>query len=174
MSDIASALPGAPAPYMLDEADGDKIVMFDQMFTLLTTNPETSGEFDAFFNDGPAGDPVPPHFHAKTHETFFVVSGAVQLWIDDRAGYRETRVLEAGGFGFVPRGAVHSYRMTKPSRVFGVTSGGFTDFFRAVGKPTDIAGAPAPDQIYIPDFALMAAKGAEHDVNFIDGFELWD
>jgi len=171
---IPSALPGAPAPYFLDEVQGDKLVMFDQLFTLLTTGTQNEGQFDAFVTEGRPGRPVPAHYHALTHETFFVLEGAIRLWMDDRNGFRETRILEAGGFGFVPKGTVHSYRIERTGRIFGVTSAPFTDFFRAVGAPTDIPGIPEPDRFHIPPFERMAAAGAEHDVNFVEGYELFD
>lgn len=174
MSDAASLLPASPAPYFLDEVQGDKLVVFDQLFTLVTTRAQTEDQFDAFFTDGNPGQPVPPHFHALTHETFFVVEGAIQLWIDDRAGFRETRILEAGGFGYVPKNCVHSYRIVKRGRIFGVTSGGFSDFFRAIGRPTDTAGIPGPGDMHIPSPEFMAQQGAIHDVNFVPGYELWD
>ena len=134
MSELApleSLLPTAPLPYLLGDGEGDKLVLFDQLFTLLTTSPQTAGQFDAFITEGRPGRPVPPHFHAETHETFFVLEGAIRLWIDDQRGNRETRILEAGGFGFVPKDTIHSYRIERTGKIFGVTSAGFTDFFRA-------------------------------------------
>ena len=167
-------LPAEPSPYFLGEGDGDKLVLFDQLFTLLTTSPQTNGEFDAFVTEGRPGQPVPPHFHALTHETFFVLEGAIRLWVDDQNGFRETRILEAGEFGFVPKDTIHSYRIERPGKVFGVTSGGFSDFFRAVARPTDQAGIPDPPQFHIPPFEKMASEGARHDVNFVAGYELFD
>lgn len=175
MSDaITSHLPSAPNPYLLNDGEGDKLVLFDQLFTLLTTSPQTSGEFDAFLTEGRPGQAVPPHFHARTHETFFVMEGAIRLWVDDQHGNRETRILEAGGFGFVPKNTIHSYRIERTGKIFGVTSGGFSDFFRAIAKPTDKPGIPEPADFHIPPFELMAQQGAEHDVNFVAGYELFD
>lgn len=169
-----SALPTQPAPYFLGAAEGDKLVMFDQLFTLLVTAAQTEREFDSFLTEGRPGQAVPAHFHALTHETFFVIEGAIRLWVDDQNGHRETRILEAGDFGYVPKNTIHSYRIERTGKVFGVTSGGFSDFFRAVGRPTDTAGIPEPADYFIPDFAMMAAEGARHDVNFVAGYELFD
>ncbi len=170
----SSSLPGDPSPYLLTEGEGDKLVLFDQLFTLLTTSPQTEGQFDAFLTRGRPGDAVPPHFHALTHETFFVVDGEIRLWIDDRNGTRETRVLEPGGFGYVPKNVIHSYRIERTATIFGVTSAGFTDFFRAIGRPTYTPGIPEPADFHIPPFELMGAEGARHDVNFVPGYELFD
>lgn len=169
-----SALPAGPNPYFLDDGTGDKLVLFDQLFTLLTTSPQTGGEFDAFLTEGRPGQAVPPHFHAKTHETFFVLEGAIRLWMDDRQGRRETRILEAGAFGYVPRDTIHSYRIERTGKIFGVTSGGFSDYFRAVARPTDKPGIPEPAEFHIPSFEEMARQGAQHDVNFVAGYELFD
>lgn len=169
-----SALPAQPAPYFLGAAEGDKLVMFDQLFTLLVTAAQTEREFDSFLTEGRPGQAVPAHFHALTHETFFVIEGAIRLWVDDQNGHRETRILEAGDFGYVPKNTIHSYRIERTGKVFGVTSGGFSDFFRAVGRPTGTAGIPEPADYFIPDFATMAAEGARHDVNFVAGYELFD
>ncbi|AZS38379.1 Quercetin 2,3-dioxygenase [Microbacterium lemovicicum] len=171
---LDDSLPEALVPYLLTEGQGQKIVLFDQLFTLLTTGAQTERQFDAFVTVGRPGQAVPAHFHARTNETFFVLDGEVRLWIDDRKGVRETRILEAGGFGFVPRDTIHSYRIEKTARIFGVTSAGFTDFFRAVGRPTTTPGIPGPGEVHIPSFAEMGSRGAEHDVNFVPGYELFD
>ncbi|MFK4759824.1 quercetin 2,3-dioxygenase [Microbacterium sp. ZW T5_45] len=170
----ATALPAGPLPYFLADGEGDKLVLFDQLFTLLTTSPQTEGQFDAFLTEGRPGRPVPPHFHALTHETFFVLEGAIRLWVDDQQGFRETRIIEAGGFGYVPKNAIHSYRIEQTGKIFGITSAGFSDFFRAVARPTDVAGIPTPDAFHIPSPEFFQAQGAEHDVNFVDGYELFD
>ena len=171
---IPSSLPDAPAPYVLGEAAGDKLVLFDQLFTLLTTARQTEGQFDSFITEGRPGRPVPPHFHALTQETFFVMEGAIRLWTDDRNGRRETRILEAGEFGYVPKGTIHSYRIERTAKILGVTSGGFSDFFRAVGRPTSTPGIHEPADFHIPSFEVMGAEGARHDVNFVAGYELFD
>lgn len=170
----ASALPAAPVPYFLAEGEGDKLVMFDQLFTILASSPQTSGQFDSFVTEGRPGRPVPPHFHAHTHETFFVLEGAIRLWVDDQQGIRETRIIEAGGFGYVPKNTIHSYRIERTGKIFGVTSAGFSDFFRAVGRPTDVPGIPSPEAFHIPSPEVMQAQGELRDVHFVPGYELFD
>src|SRR3954470_870534 len=71
-------------PYFLRDGEGEKVVMFDQLFTLLVSGHHSNGEFDSFVSEGRPGQAVPPHFHARTYETFFVLDGAVRLWVDDK------------------------------------------------------------------------------------------
>jgi quercetin 2,3-dioxygenase len=161
-------------PYFLRNGEGEKIVMFDQLFTLLVSGAENDGQYDSFVSEGNPGQAVPPHFHARTYETFFVLDGAVRLWLDDRNGFRETRILEPGDFAFVPKNTIHSYRIEKSARLTGITTAGFFDFFRAVGGRTEKAGLPQPPDFHIPPFELMGREGARHDVNFVQGYELFD
>ena len=166
--------PHTDIPYFLRNGEGEKIVMFDQLFTLLVSGAHNDGQYDSFVSEGRPGQAVPPHFHARTYETFFVLEGAVRLWLDDQNGFKETRILEPGDFGFVPKNTIHSYRIEKTARLTGITTAGFFDFFRAVGGPTDKAGIPEPSEFHIPPFALLGAEGARHDVNFVQGYELFD
>lgn len=167
MTEPTTALPGAPKPYYLDAAGGDKLIVFDQLFTLLVEGAETEDQYDMFESIGHAGDPVPPHFHPHTHETFFVIEGAVRLWMDDRNGFLENRLLGPGEFGFVPAGVIHSYRLEATSRLVGTSSGGFTGFFREIGKLTSTPGIPTPENIHVPSFEQMAAAGATYGTTFL-------
>jgi len=175
MSDVrADTEVSVDRPYFLRDGEGEKIVMFDQLFTQLVSGSVNDGQFDSFVSEGNPGRAVPAHFHAHTYETFFVLEGAVRLWVDDQHGLRETRILEPGDFAFVPKNTIHSYRIEKTARLTGITTAGFFDFFRAVGGPTDKAGIPAPPDFHIPPFELMGREGARHDVNFVESYELFD
>ena len=176
MTDVEneSTTPHTDIPYFLRDGEGEKIVMFDQLFTLLVSGHHSNGEFDSFASEGRPGQAVPPHFHARTYETFFVLDGTVRLWVDDKHGMRETQILEPGDFAFVPKNTIHSYRIEKTARLTGITSAGFFEFFRAVGDATDKAGIPEPADFHIPPFELMGREGARHDMNFVQGYELFD
>lgn len=164
----------ADVPFFLSSGEGEKIVMFDQLFTLLVSGQRNEDQFDSFISEGRPGQAVPAHLHKRTYETFFVLDGSVRLWLDDTNGFRETRILEPGDFAFVPRNTIHSYRIEKTARLTGITSAGFFDFFRAVGGRTEKAGIPEPADFHIPPFELLGAEGARHDVHFVRGYELFD
>lgn len=72
----------------------------------LATGASTRGEFGLYRWDAKAHTPGPSaHFHRTMSESFFIVSGMVQLfngerWID----------AVAGDFLFVPEGGVHGFR----------------------------------------------------------------
>jgi mannose-6-phosphate isomerase-like protein (cupin superfamily) len=72
----------------------------------LATGESTNGQFGLYrWNMSPAVSGPDPHFHRSISESFFVISGAIQLydgktWVDARPG----------DFLFVPEGGIHGFR----------------------------------------------------------------
>jgi quercetin 2,3-dioxygenase len=161
-------LPGTPTPFFLEPGEGEKSVVFDTTFNILLSGDETEGQFGAFTTVGPTGERIPAHYHPNAHEIFFILDGAVQLWIDDEKGFSENRILKQGGFGYIPKGAVHAFQMVEASRVFGISTGGFERFFNALGTPTDDPGVPPVP--YIPPFPQMLAAGEKYGTVFLPDF----
>jgi quercetin 2,3-dioxygenase len=164
----AGILPGKPAPYFLEAGEGEKSIVFDTTFNILLSGDETEGQFGAFTTVGPAGEQIPAHYHPNAHEIFYILDGAVRLWLDDQAGFKEDRVLKAGAFAFIPRGTVHAFQMEEASRVFGIATGGFERFFDAMGTPTDDPGVPPVP--YITPFPQMLAAGQKYGTVFLPDF----
>ncbi|NEM92267.1 quercetin 2,3-dioxygenase [Galbitalea soli] len=171
-SPFEGILPGAPLPYFLRNGEGEKSIVFDTVFDILLSADETEGQYGAFTTIGPKGDRIPAHQHPTTHEIFYVVEGAVGLWLDDQADYHEKRVLEAGDFAFVPKGIVHAYQNLATSKIFGVGTGGFERFFHGIGTPTD--SAEIPTRPYIPPFEQMLAAGQKYGTVFLPEFSFRD
>ena len=161
-------LPGKPAPFYLEPGEGEKSVVFDTTFNILLSGDETENQYGVFTTDGPTGEMIPPHLHPWAHEIFYIVDGGVHLWMDDQAGFKEDRILETGGFAFIPKNTVHAFQMVKPSRVLGVATGGFERFFHAIGTPTDVPGIPAVP--YIPSREEMMQAGQKYGTVFMPGF----
>ena len=72
----------------------------------LATGASTGGKFGLYRWDmGPTAGGAQPHFHRTFTESFFVVSGAVEM-------YDGERWFEAGpgAFTFVPEGGLHGFR----------------------------------------------------------------
>jgi mannose-6-phosphate isomerase-like protein (cupin superfamily) len=72
----------------------------------LATGGTTHGQFGLYRWDfkGPPGGPD-PHFHRSISESFFVLSGTVQLF--DGRRWRDGR---PGDFLYVPEGGIHAFR----------------------------------------------------------------
>jgi quercetin 2,3-dioxygenase len=161
-------LPGSPQPFYLDQGQGEKSIVFDQLFTILLTGDETDGQYGAFTVDAPKGDRIPPHLHTNAHEIFYVVDGEVTVWMDDQKGFQGRKTLAKGDFGFVPLNTVHAFRVESEVRIFGVNTGGFERFFHAIGTPTD--DPTSPPVPYITPFPQLLAAGEKFGTIFMPDF----
>ena len=109
--------------------------------TILTT-AETGGTMSITESISPPGSGPPRHVHHDADETFVLLSGDSDFWLD---GQRIAR--GPGQTFFVPRGKEHTFRVVGdlPARHLTIlTPGGFEGFFAemAVGQyriPEDMA-----------------------------------
>ncbi|MCG6882491.1 MAG: cupin domain-containing protein [Silicimonas sp.] len=103
----------------------------------------------------PAGSGPPRHVHDDADETFVMVEGRIELWIDG-----VTSFVDAGEAATVPRGAEHTFRVTDdgPARKLVILApGGFEGFF------ADMAAG----QFRIPeDMAQIGESAARHHLRF--------
>jgi mannose-6-phosphate isomerase-like protein (cupin superfamily) len=66
----------------------------------------TNGEFGLYrWNFGPGRSGPDPHFHRTIGESFYILSGVVQLYDGT-----DWVAAEAGDFLYVPQGGVHAFR----------------------------------------------------------------
>ena len=88
----------------------------------------------------PPGAGPGPHIHAREDETFYILSGRLDIEADGH-----TLVGKPGDLVFVPRGTVHRFinRGTHPARLlFFYTPAGFEQFFLDVGVPAAVGQTP--------------------------------
>lgn len=159
-------LPGRPAPFTLGKGEGEKSVLFGDLFTILLSGDETEGQYDVFTAEGHAGSMIPAHLHLWTHEIFYVVDGAVHVWLDDEHGDKQDRVLQTGDFAYVPKNVVHAYRFEATSKVLGTSTAGFGRFFHAMGRKTEKPGIPEQSEIFVPSREQMQAAGEKYGTLF--------
>jgi quercetin 2,3-dioxygenase len=162
-------LPGKPQPYVLRKGEGEHAKLFGDVFSVLLSGDETHGQFGIIVSESPAGDVIPTHSHNATHETFFVLEGTVRLFFEDGEGTKQSQLLSAGDFGFVPAGFAHAYQIVEQARMMGTLSGGFERFFQHMGTPTDSTSLDQPP--FIPDFPRMQAAAQQHNMQFMRDFE---
>jgi quercetin 2,3-dioxygenase len=163
MTDVTSsaaptALPGRTVPYVMAAGGGRAHLLIDQVGRCVAGAEETGDALSMMTLDGPAGRPIPLHFHHKEHEFFFCHRGTMQLWLDG-----ESRILHAGDFGYAPPGTVHAYGLLSHHAGFvgPIVPGGWDRFFDLTGIP--YAGtAPFPVG-FRPEVPFGARPQAEHD-----------
>jgi quercetin 2,3-dioxygenase len=167
-----SPLPGGPKPYFLSEGEGEKAILIDSLFTVLLSADATEGQFGVFTLDAPKGDAIPAHKHGTHHEIFYVVRGAVTVFLDDEEGKRQVRELGVGDFGYVPAGIVHAYKVNEDeTRVLGVSTAGFERFFATLGEPTDADHYPA-SPLGLPPPERFGEAAQRFDTQFLVGYRM--
>jgi quercetin 2,3-dioxygenase len=162
-------LPGRPEPFFLTKGEGEHAKLFTDTFSVLLSGDETQGQFGLFTATCPTGDIIPTHSHDGTHETFYIVEGSVRLFVQLADGQKISRLLNEGDFGFVPAGHAHAYRVEAPTRMLGVSSGGFERFFQHMGTLADTIDPGSPP--YVPDFPRMQAAAQQHNMEFMPAFD---
>ena len=168
---FTGVLPAGPRPFVLGEGEGEKSLVFDQLFEILLSGDETDDQFGAWTMKARQGDRIPAHVHLKTHEFFYVVDGEISVWMDDQDGYHSKSTLTTGDFAYVPAGIVHAFKIENTTTVFGAGTAGFERFFHAIGQKTE---ATDPQGIFVPDFSVMRAAGEKYATIFMPEFQFRD
>lgn len=81
--------------------------MFDILWMIKASGAQTGNAFSMIEQTMPYGSGPPPHFHPDMEEMFYVIEGEITIWIDGRVSR-----LSPGTFGFIPRKAVHYFKVT--------------------------------------------------------------
>ena len=113
------------------------------LYSLLATGEETNSAFFQFEAIVPKGGGPPPHVHSREDETFYIVSGSLEVLLGD-----SIHRAKAGDFVYIPRGTVHRFKNVGGDTAVQLVTfvpGGFEGFFREVFPAvTDRSGAPPP------------------------------
>jgi quercetin 2,3-dioxygenase len=157
---LLTTLPGQPVPYVVTQGGGRAHLLIDQVGRCLAGAEETGGAMAMMTLEGPAGRPIPLHYHVEEYEFFYCHRGTMQLWLDG-----ESRILNAGDFGYAPPGTVHAYGLLSHHAGFvgPITPGGWERFFDLTGIPYD-GVAPFPVG-FRPELPLEKFGQAEHQFN---------
>lgn len=120
------------------------------------TGAETGGSHTLFtVVTAPGGGP-PPHVHARESETFHVLEGKVEFFLDGK--WTE---VPAGATVFMPIGSFHTFRNTgsAPSRMLVCAApSGFEVFFAELSAESERPGGP--------DMARIMAISAAHGISY--------
>ena len=100
------------------------------------TPHDTSGNYDLMIAETPPNVPgPPPHLHHSFEESFLIVEGEMEFFIDG-----EVKVLRAGESVDIPPGTLHTFgnKSDAPCKWVNIHSPkGFRDFFEKMGVPAE-------------------------------------
>lgn len=113
------------------------------LYTLLVTGEETNNAFFQFEAVVPEGGGPPPHVHSREDESFYIVSGSLEVLLGDK-----THHAKRGDFVFIPRGTVHRFKNVGGDMAVQLVTfvpAGMERFFREVfPEAKDRNAAPPP------------------------------
>jgi quercetin dioxygenase-like cupin family protein len=112
------------------------------LYSFLATGKETNNAFFQFEAIVPQGGGPPPHVHSREDESFYIVSGSLQILLGDK-----TYQAKRGDFVYIPRGTVHQFKnVGGDSAVQLVTfvPAGVERFFEEVFPEVKDRNAPPP------------------------------
>jgi len=145
------------AGFGIAPGDGERIWSVGETLTVKATGERTGGHLVVLENVVPPGGGPPPHLHAHEDEFVYVLAGHIDVRIGD-----QLHAFGPGGFAYVPRGTVHTFRNAGDSTgriLVGFTPGGIEGFFREAGRhATDDGPAPAVDDDEIARTIAAASK----------------
>ncbi|GLQ16104.1 cupin domain-containing protein [Maritalea porphyrae] len=99
-------------------------------YKTLLSKEQTDGKISVVDSLSPVGSGPPKHIHHNEDETFFMISGKCEVWIEGT-----TTEHGPGEAVFIPRGKEHTFRVIgdEPSRHLVILNpGGFEGFFAAM------------------------------------------
>jgi quercetin dioxygenase-like cupin family protein len=147
--------------------EGEARWMLNGLVVTKATLAETGGAYGLMEHVLTAASNPPLHVQTDEEEGFYVLEGEMELHVDGAVA-----VAGPGTFAFVPRGAVHTFRvLSETARVLvlasapgGAPGGGLESFFRAVGEPAPAPVLPEPSA---PDLALVGSAAADHGIELL-------
>jgi quercetin dioxygenase-like cupin family protein len=98
------------------------------------TGQDTAGSLALIKHAGRGGTGSPLHRHTREAETFFVLDGDLDGWLDNNH-----TTVSTGDTLYLPAGSEHAYRVRSNTARFLllITPAGFEQFFIADGTPSD-------------------------------------
>jgi quercetin dioxygenase-like cupin family protein len=147
--------------------EGEATWFLNSLVTTKATHTETGGAYCLMEHLVTAAANPPMHVQTDEDEAFFVLNGEIEFEVDGTIA-----LAGAGSFAFVPRGAVHTFRVLTPtarmlviaSAPAGAPGGGLHDFFQAAGTPATARVLPSPEA---PDPVVLTTLAAGHGIEIL-------
>lgn len=143
-------------PVVVQPGQGAAMMILGDTTTCKVDGRATGGSHSLFETLTPPGGGTPPHVHRREDETFYVLEGDVEFWVEGK-----TIKVGAGGTVFAPRDIPHCYRNTssKPARMLVFCSPpGMEDFFSELAR--EVPSLP-------PDVAKVVAVCAKYGIEIL-------
>ncbi len=131
---------------------------------VLAAGERTGDAFSVVAHEAGEGHATPWHRQPGDDETFYVLDGEIDFWVEDPG--RTPQQATAGALMLIPRGTSHSFRVASASARWLTfhTPAGHERFYRASGEPAQQSGLPPAGK---PDMARVQSAAREHGVELL-------
>ena len=133
-------MPDTPLPATIaSNAEAPAYWFLDILWIVLASTEQTEGRFTVMEQLMPQGAGPGPHVHPHNDEWFYVMDGALDMYV----GGRDFRA-EAGQSIFIPRGTVHAFKVASETcrALNGFTPAAMDDIVRKVARPAESRTLP--------------------------------
>lgn len=109
------------------------------LFRWHATGRETGGAYALAEIEVRAGAEPPPHVHSNEEESFYVLEGTIDFFVDGRA-----RTARAGELVILPRGSTHAFlvQSERARALMCITPAGLEQAFLATSEPAPTNALP--------------------------------
>ena len=132
------------SPTLIARGEGKHFHFLNNLFTAKLSSEETNGEMTVMEFHAPKNFGPPLHSHDIEDELFYVIDGDVWFSCGDVEAVHTT-----GAVVWLPRGRPHTFQVrSETAQVLQVTTPAqFERFVATLGRPTDDAVIPEPEEI---------------------------
>lgn len=132
------------SPTLIARGEGEHFHFLNNLFTAKLTSEDTNGEMTVMEFLAPRNFGPPLHSHDIEDELFYIIDGDVWFSCGDAEAVHTT-----GAVVWLPRGRPHTFQVrSETAQVLQVSKPAqFERFVAALGKPTDEAVLPEPEEI---------------------------
>jgi len=135
--------------------EGAKLNIFGNPQYHKVTGVETGNQIFEWVENLRPGTGIPPHIHTKEDEIFRVLSGEVEIMVNNKS-----TVLKAGDMAFAPKNIVHSWKVVGDKEAKMCTSAFPAGMEHMFDEFNDLPAGK-------PDFAKVVEISAKYGIQFI-------
>lgn len=159
-TDVVAAI----VPTTGDAGETEAIWFLGTLSMIKASKESTDGHMAVVEMLAPPGFGSPLHVHRREDEWFYVMEGALTVWVDGEASE-----VPAGSFAYGPRDLPHTFVVSSPAParfLLGAEPSGFEDFVRELGEPA-AALTIAPAHVELPSPERMTTVAAKYGMEIL-------
>ena len=157
-------MPSRAETFTQNPEDAETLWCLAELQQILAPGERTGDAFSLVVHEAAEGHAPPWHVQPGDDETFYVLRGEIDFWVDDPTAAPQR--AGTGALVSISRGTPHSFRVVSPSARWLTlhTPAGHERFYRACGEAARQPGLPPESE---PNMAAVQAAARKHGVELL-------